>query len=198
MQFQVFKNGISQEEAKRVAKLLFDLGLKNIVETELADYFLGVQVGLETNRRKNTGGDAFGVYVKQALEKIQANLKKTGYKIEIEEENQIFYKNKTAFKKVDFGILYNRKQVIGVEVNFYTVSGSKPTEIKRSYGQVNQELAKVGCELVWVTDGIGYDDMKKSLKEAFDIHKNTYNFKMMEENLENDILDFLKSYNEKR
>jgi hypothetical protein len=52
-------------------------------------------------------------------------------------------------------------------------------------------LAKVGCELVWITDGVGYEDMKKSLEEAFDIHKNTYNFKMIEEDLEKDILDFI-------
>jgi hypothetical protein len=33
--------------------------------------------------------------------------------------------------------------------------------------------------------------MKKSLKEAFDIHKNIYNFKMSERDLKDDVLDFL-------
>jgi len=51
-------------------------------------------------------------------------------------------------------------------------------------------LEKVKVALLWITDGAGYFDMKNSLKEARDIHPNTYNFKMMKEYLEQDILDF--------
>lgn len=191
LKFQDYEKTITEDEAKKTARLLFDLGLKNVVDVELPDYFLGVQVGLETNRRKNTGGDAFGMFVQSELKGIQIDLLRKGLQVELKEEYKILYKDKKTSKKVDFCLLHKGKPVIGIEVNFYTVSGSKPTEIKRSYGQVNQELAKVGCELVWITDGVGYEDMKKSLKEAFDIHKNTYNFKMMERDLEGDIIDFL-------
>lgn len=72
-------------------------------------------------------------------------------------------------------------KTLGIEVNFYTAAGSKPTEIKRSYGHVDKELEKVDTALVWITDGVGYKEMKKSLKEAVDIHKNTYNLNMMKE-----------------
>lgn len=191
LKFQDYEKGITTGDAKRVARLLFDLGLKNIVDVELRDYFLGVQVGLETNRRKNTGGDAFGTFVYQELKKIQAVLLRKDIQVELKDEFKIFYKDMKTSKKVDFCFLYKGKPAIGIEVNFYTVSGSKPTEIKRSYGQVNRELAQVGCELVWITDGVGYEDMKKSLKEAYDIHKNIYNFKMMEKELEKDIIECL-------
>jgi hypothetical protein len=46
LKFQAYDKSITESEANRVARLLFDLGLKNIVDVELPDYFLGVQVGL--------------------------------------------------------------------------------------------------------------------------------------------------------
>ncbi len=167
--------------------VLCELGLRSVVKMELLDnYFLGVQVGLESNRRKNVGGKAFSKVVKSELEKILKKLEGSGIKCTLSEEAKAQYSDEKTSKKVDFLITDGRKKV-GIEINFYTASGSKPSEIKRSYGQVNRELEKMGIELVWVTDGAGYFDMQNSLKEARDIHKNIYNLKMLKEDLEKDL-----------
>lgn len=179
----------SAAKAAYVSTLLVDLGLKNIVAgRDIESAFVGVQVGLESNRRKSVGGEAFNQWIRELLESTCALLNKD---CEVQSEVRIPYKDSNNGKKVDFALLYKKKVKIGVEVNFYTTSGSKPSEIKRAYQNVDGELARVGVELMWITDGAGYLKMKRSLREAFETHPNTYNYEMARRYLKEDILDFL-------
>jgi hypothetical protein len=180
----------SEKIAGQVAALLLDLGLRNVLlQKDIESAFLGVQVGLESNRRKSVGGAVFNQWVQKLLESTCGLL---GAAYELAPELQISYKDSRNGKKVDFGILHRGKVKIGVEVNFYTTSGSKPSEIKRAYENVNRELNQVGVELVWITDGAGYLKMKKSMEEAFRVHPNTYNYEMATKYLKEDIYEFLK------
>jgi type II restriction enzyme len=179
----------SSETAAYVAQLLIDLGLPRIIlKKDIESAFLGVQVGLESNRRKSVGGETFNQWVRELLESTCALL---GRKCEVQPEVIIPYKDSKNGKKVDFALSSQGKVRIGVEVNFYTTSGSKPSEIKRAYQSVNRELSMVGVELVWITDGAGYLKMKRGLREAFEAHRNTYNYEMARRYLKEDILDFL-------
>jgi type II restriction enzyme len=180
----------SEKAASHIAALMLDIGLGNLLlQKDIASAFLGVQVGLESNRRKSVGGAAFNRWVQKLLESTCGLL---GANYELVPELQIPYKDSRNKKKVDFGILYRGKPRIGVEVNFYTTSGSKPSEIKRAYQNVNLELGQVGVELIWITDGAGYLKMRKSLEEAFRVHPNTYNYEMAAKYLKEDIYEFLK------
>lgn len=180
----------SEKAAKHCAALLLDLGLAKMLATnDAASAFLGVQVGLESNRRKSVGGETFNQWVRNLLESTCALL---GADYALRPEEKIQYQKSENGKKVDFAILYKGKTLIGIEVNFYTTSGSKPSEIKRAYENVNRELNKVGVELVWITDGAGYLKMKRSLEEAFGIHRNTYNFEMARRYFKEDILNFVR------
>ena len=183
----------STKAAENFVQLLDQLGfLKILTSKNIYDYFKGVLVGLETHRRKNVGGTAYVDHIRVVLEKITNNLNKKNYDINLIEEEKIDYENSSQSKKVDFAITSNNKILVGIEVNFYTNTGSKPTEIKRSYGEVNRKLNKLGIQLVWITDGFGYTIMKKSLGDAFEIHKNTYNTHMLEKYFEKDIESLLK------
>ncbi len=180
-----------EKEMLYISKLLVDLGICNILNLEIDNYFVGVQVGLETHRRKNVGGTAFSSIIYKELSEIVERLNCRGNDIKLGKEENIYFSDGTTSKTLDF-CLHSNNRTIGIEVNFYTASGSKPTEIKRSYGHINKELEEVGAALVWITDGIGYKDMKNSLKEARDIHKNTYNLNMMKESFENDVIEYFK------
>jgi type II restriction enzyme len=178
-----------EKSAQYCATLVGDLGIKNVTDRpDLGSVFFGVQVGLESNRRKNIGGIAFGVWTRKILESTVGLL---GPRYSLEFEVKVPYEGDKNGKSVDFAILYDGKVRIGVEVNFYTTSGSKPSEIKRAYETVNRALSKVGVELVWITDGAGYLKMKKSLAEAFEAHPNTYNYSMASRYLKDDILNLL-------
>jgi len=179
-----------EKSAEEVATILLDIGIEHVIRQEdLKSAFLGVQVGLESNRRKSVGGDVFHHWVLRLLESTCGLL---GKHYELKPEAVIPYKDSRNSKRVDFGILHKGKIKIGVEVNFYTTSGSKPSEIKRAYQNVNLELKEVGVELVWITDGAGYLKMKKSMEEAFRVHPNTYNYEMASKHLKDDIYEFLK------
>jgi len=176
----------SEAKAKFCAQLLLDLGILNLNQKDLPSTFLGVQVGLETNRRKNVGGDVFNNWVRELLESTCSLL---GREYSFQPELRIQYRDSKNGKRVDFAILHKEKVRFGIEVNFYTTPGSKPTEIKRAYANVTRELRQVGVDLIWITDGAGYFKMRKSLEEAFTTHANTYNYNMARQYLKEDILD---------
>lgn len=67
---------VFREATGDIAAMLADIGLEHILKTELEDYFLGVQVGLETHRRKNVGGKTFVDWVRVELRKIVDEINK--------------------------------------------------------------------------------------------------------------------------
>lgn len=185
---QAIKSG-DEEQALYLTNLLAGLGFKKIlIREDLDDILLGVQIGLETNRRKNVGGQKFReevfIILQELALKVSISVKK---KVIVLEEDTTVYGNDLS-KQVDFVIQINGINRFGVEVNFYTVSGSKPTEIKRSYGDVRRGLSDVGVDLIWITDGKGYFQMRRSLRDAYVIFPNIYNLNQAKANLAEDLI----------
>ena len=178
--------------ARKFAEMLRDLGFARILaQRDLKAVFLGLQLGLEPNRRKNVGGDAFADEIERVLQKVVEAIAEHGIELKLKREFTIRYGNGLS-KKVDFALLQDGHTRVGLEVNFYTVAGSKPSEIKRSYGNVLEALRDEGVELLWITDGKGYRDMHRSLRDAFVIMPNIYNLQQTEKHLADDLLVWLK------
>ena len=183
-----------EKSSRYFAELLRDLGFEKILRRrDLEDVLLGVQIGLETHRRKNIGGDAFRDEVAALLAQVARQLAGKGKALLVEPETTIRY-GKGLSKKVDFALTQDGRPRFGVEVNFYTVQGSKPTEIKRSYGDITRGLQEVGVELIWITDGKGYRSMQRSLRDAFVTMPNIYNLRQAQEGLQNDLWLALKGF----
>ncbi len=176
-----------ERRAEYFAMLLKDLGFLNILfRDDLEDLLLGVQIGLETHRRKNVGGKVFQKEVRMLLDNVVSALRRKGYKVELGSEVTLHY-GRGQSKKVDFAIYHDGRPRFGVEVNYYTVAGSKPTEIKRSYAEVLRGLQSIGVDLIWITDGRGYRDMRQSLKDAFTVLPNIYNLRQAQAHLLADL-----------
>ncbi len=182
----------NENAAYQLSELLQELGFEQILKrTDLEDVLFGVQIRLETHRRKNIDGKFFKEKIKQILKNIAKTVAdKVGKNIEVSEEVKLSYGNGLS-KKVDFAIIVNGENKFGIEVNFYTVPGSKPTEIKRSYGDIRQGLLTIGVDLIWITDGKGYRRMKRSLRDAYIILPNIYNFYQTKEYLAADLVTCL-------
>lgn len=177
----------NEAKAEYFANLLHDLGFLNILfRNDLEDLLLGVQIGLETHRRKNIGGKVFQQEVYKLLDQTVRALNERGYQTALGKEVTIRYGDGLS-KKVDFAIYYREQIRFGVEVNYYTVAGSKPTEIKRSYRNVMEGLQGVGVDLIWITDGKGYREMQRSLKDAYTILPNIYNLRQAKAHLLADL-----------
>ena len=178
---------------------LFDLLEKHIINN-LVDYVTGVEVGMDTNGRKNRTGDAMEDLVESYLVKYGL-VKGVSYfkemtKSEIEEKfnldlNCISNQGKTE-KRFDF-VLYVNNHVYACECNFYGSSGSKLNETARSYKNLAIESKQVeGFTFVWFTDGIGWNTAKHNLEETFDVLETIYNLKDLDEGALEKLLNPVK------
>lgn len=165
-----------------VIYFLNSTGLTNVLKNKqiknLVDYVFGVEVGLDSNARKNRGG--------HIMEDIIANIL-TEHNIKFEKE--VYY---TAFpeivkalgvdnKRFDF-VIRTANKIYLVEINFYTGGGSKLNEVARSYSEIAPKINAVpGYEFVWITDGIGWKSAKNKLEEAFSHIPNIYNLTTINE-----------------
>ena len=110
---------------------LFDL-LQNHIINNLYDYVLGIEVGLDSNGRKNRGGhlmeDLVEKYIKESGFIKDVNYFKEMYLNDIEEKWNIDLSslsgNNVSTKRFDF-VIKTPKQIYLIETNFYASSGSK-------------------------------------------------------------------------
>lgn len=173
---------------------LFDL-LQNHIINNLYDYVLGIEVGLDSNGRKNRGGhlmeDLVESYIIKAGYIKNANYFKEMYLKDIEKKWNLDLSelsgHNTSTKRFDF-VIKTDKQVYVIETNFYSSSGSKLNETARSYKMLAQESKKVeGITFIWFTDGTGWNNARKNLEETFNELETIYNI----DDLENGILENL-------
>ena len=167
---------------------LFDL-LQNHIINNLVDYVMGIEVGMDTNGRKNRTGHVMEDLVESYL--VKAGLVKgTSYfkemlKSEVEEKFDVdlsaISNNGKTEKRFDF-VLYVNGHVYACECNFYGSSGSKLNETARSYKNLAIEAKEIEkFTFVWFTDGIGWKDAKHNLEETFDNMETIYNLKDLDD-----------------
>ena len=174
---------------------LFDL-LQNHVIHSLVDYVMGVEVGMDTNGRKNRTGDAMedlieSYLVKEGLIKNVDYFKEmTKSKIELMfglDLSAISNNNKTE-KRFDFVIKKNGC-IYACECNFYGSNGSKLNETARSYKNIALESKNIqGFRFVWFTDGIGWNGAKHNLEETFDVLDTMYNLNDLDNGILKELL----------
>ncbi len=173
---------------------LFNL-LQNHIINNLYDYVLGIEVGLDSNGRKNRGG-----HLMENL--VESYIIKAGYKKDVNYFKEMYLKdiekrwnldlsemsgNNTSTKRFDF-VIKTDNQVYVIETNFYSGGGSKLNETARSYKMLAQESKKVeGVTFIWFTDGTGWNSARKNLEETFNELETMYNI----DDLENGILENL-------
>ena len=171
-------------EKSGLAGLFQKDGIKNLV-----DYVMGVEVGLDSNGRKNRGGtlmeEIVGAYIKdfatkrgfEYLAQARATEIKTkwGYDVEVDKSERSF----------DFAV-YNpqTKKLILFETNFYNGGGSKLKAVCGEFRSLYDELTKQDIDFVWVTDGLGWKTAERPLEETFNHNKGqVFNLNMLEDGI---------------
>ena len=162
---------------------LFDL-LANRGVTNIIDFVLGVETGLDSNGRKNRGGHLMEDLIEGYLKSEGVEYYKEMYLKDIEEKWGIdlsaLSNNGKSAKRFDFVVKTN-SMVYGIETNFYTSGGSKLNETARSYKMIAEESKNIeGFKFVWFTDGKGWTSAKKNLEETFDVLDSMYNINDVE------------------
>lgn len=160
---------------------LFSLISEHLINN-LVDYVTGVEVGLDSNGRKNRGGHLMEDWVESHF--IKAGLVKGTdyfkemYLADVEKTwnldlSSISNQGK-AKKRFDF-VVKKGGTVYAVETNFYSRGGSKLNETARSYKTIALEAKNIeGFAFVWFTDGQGWKSARNNLEETFDVLDNMY------------------------
>lgn len=162
---------------------LFDL-LSNHLVSNLVDYATGVEVGLDSNGRKNRGGhlmeDLIEGYIQKAGFVKNETYFKEMYRSEIEgrwgvDLSVISNQGKTE-KRFDY-VVKTPSMIYAIETNFYSSGGSKLNETARSYKTIALEANEIKdtFTFVWFTDGRGWHSARHNLEETFDVMDNIYN-----------------------
>ena len=162
---------------------LFDL-LANRGVTNIIDFVLGVETGLDSNGRKNRGGHLMEDLIEGYLKSEGVEYYKEMYLKDIEGKWGIdlsaLSNNGKSAKRFDFVVKTN-SMVYGIETNFYTSGGSKLNETARSYKMIAEESKNIeGFKFVWFTDGKGWTSARKNLEETFDVLDSMYNINDVE------------------
>lgn len=174
---------------------LFDL-LSNHIISDLIDYVKGVEVGLDTNARKNRTGTAMENLVEGHLVRLGFRLGVSYFRQMTSKDINRFFgidvsnlmDEEKADKRFDF-VVKTQSSIYGIEVNFYSGGGSKLNETARSYKMIATESQNIeGFKFVWITDGMGWTSARKNLEETFMILDNVLNIRDMENGLLNEIL----------
>ena len=176
---------------------LFEL-LQNHIINNLIDYVLGVEVGMDTNGRKNRTGDAMEDLVESYLIKAGLIKGKTYFKeLNKSDVEQMFHldlsgisnQDKTE-KRFDFVFKGPLGEIYACECNFYSGGGSKLNETARSYKTLTLEAKDIsGFTFVWFTDGMGWTSARHNLEETFDVLDTLYNIKDLEDGIIEKLLD---------
>ncbi len=186
---------ITDEDCEDLTTFFMQSGLGDLVKDKrvknLVDYVTGVEVGLDSNGRKNRGGtmmeNIVETFVKSACNELgleymsQANAKniKTKWNIDIQVDK--------SSRNLDFAINKNGKLYF-IECNFYGGGGSKLKSTATEYVNMNAYWNAQNITFIWVTDGAGWKSTLKPLREYFDKADYLLNLEMLKDDCLKKIL----------
>lgn len=193
----IFFNELDKNIKDELLIFFKETGLKEIFQNEyiknLVDYCFGVEVGFDTNARKNRTGTLMENLVSKFLKEFcqdnqnfsyieQATQKRIkeyfNYDIEIDKNSRRF----------DFA-LYNKttKKIYLIEVNYYSGGGSKLKATAGEYQYLYDFLKTQNIDFIWITDGKGWLTALNPLEETFNHNDYVINLEMLKNNILTDI-----------
>lgn len=193
------KRSMSDVEAERyftfisksgLIDLFCDKKIKNFV-----DYAFGVEVGLDSNGRKNRGGtlmeEIVEVLVRNSIAKntyLEMICQATPDKIKSHWGYHINFEK--SARSYDFAV-FNKltKKLFVIETNFYNGGGSKLKSVCGEFKILYNELSNQGIEMIWVTDGKGWLTTQRPLEETFNNNNYVLNLYLLKKGILDEIFN---------
>jgi len=167
-------------EKSGLARLFQKDGIKNLV-----DYVMGVEVGLDSNGRKNRGGSLMEEIVESFISEL---CNKNGFEYlsqaratAIKSKWGVDVKVDKSERSFDFAVFNPKnKKVKLFEVNFYNGGGSKLKAVCGEFKSLHTELKEQNIDFIWITDGLGWFTTKRPLEETYNHNEYVFNLNMLE------------------
>lgn len=172
-------------EKSGLKRLIVDGGITN-----LRDYVLGVEVGLDTNGRKNRVGTFMEGLIEKLLQNIyglnNSEYMSQGSPQKVKELWNIVLPVDKASRVPDF-LVYKNSKLFWIETNFYSGSGSKLKSTCGEYKSLFNFCKNHDVEFVWITDGEGWKTALRPLRETFINNDYIFNISMVKDGILEDL-----------
>ena len=174
-------------EKTGLARLFQKDGIKNLV-----DYVIGVEVGLDSNGRKNRGGtlmeDIVGTFISDFCIKNGYEFMAQARSTNIKSKWGVDVNVDKSERSFDFAV-YNpkNKKIKLFETNFYNGGGSKLKAVCGEFRNLYDELKIQNIDFIWITDGLGWNTTKRPLEETYNHNEYVFNLNMLESGILEDL-----------
>ena len=144
--------------------ILADRRIKSI-----SDYYFGIEVGLDSNARKNRSGALMETLVEnfviETAGELRADYMSQATAAKIKSTWDFDLAMDKSDRRVDFA-LFRDDRLFLVETNFYGGGGSKLKSTATEYCEMYQRYAKQKrVDFLWITDGFGWKGTQPPLRE---------------------------------
>ncbi|MBI5189138.1 MAG: type II restriction endonuclease [Nitrospirae bacterium] len=190
------KEQLSDIEIDKACRFAKNAGILEIFQAKkvksIPDYVLGVEVGLDSNGRKNRGGSTMERIVEELLKPI-CERNGISYMVQadaarIRAEWGLNLRVDKSSRRFDFALRKSSKLCL-IETNYYGGGGSKLKATAGEYKSLYDFLSEDGHAFVWITDGKGWATTLRPLEETFRHINYTLNLDMLSKGLLEAILN---------
>ena len=186
----------NKQEAVNIANFFINTGLGELVKDKkiknFVDFATGVEVGLDSNGRKNRGGHQMENLIERYVQEVCAELNlpflKEANAKKIKEIWNIDLKVDKSSRRIDY-VINNNGKLYFFEVNFYNGGGSKLKSTATEYIKMNDYWNEQDIEFIWITDGAGWLKTLLPLREYFDKAEYLFNLEMLKNGILKEILN---------
>lgn len=162
--------------------------------SNIVDYYIGLEVGMDTHARKNRTGSNMESLIENYLNKFCSNFgfeyMSQATKIKIESQWNINIEVDEIARRFDFAVLSPCKDLTLIEVNYYGSGGSKLKATAGEYKALEILLSEQNHNFIWITDGLGWKTARTALYETFVSNDFIFNLEMVKNGiLEEALMD---------
>jgi type II restriction enzyme len=180
------KSTPNMEDIETYLTFVKESGLKDLITSQkiknLVDYMIGVEAGLDSNGRKNRGGQSMEAivdwFIKDHCNKNSYEYLKEANADKIYDKWRIKVPVDKSSRRYDF-IVNTGVELIIFETNFYASSGSKLKSTAGEYRNLFDTLDNK-FKFIWITDGEGWLKTSKPLRDTFNHNDYIFNLSMLE------------------
>jgi len=190
---------LSDEEIDKAYRFADNAGILSLFRHKtiknVVDYVIGVEVGLDSNGRKNRGGTTMERIVEGLLKPI-CERNKLDYMtqataVTVKAKWGINLRVDKSTRRFDFAIRRGKSLCI-IETNYYGGGGSKLKATAGEYKALYNFLSADGHKFIWITDGAGWESTLKPLEETFNHIDYTLNLNMVCKGVLENLINELK------
>lgn len=193
--FDFSKPAATEAQVEQALEFVTRTGLRKVFETggisSTRDYLLGTEAGLDSNGRKNRGGDAMTAIISRILKDLSAEVGfDFGHEltpVAISKKWGVELEGVPPGRRFDFAV-NSRGRVFAIEVNAYGGGGSKLKATAGEYEGLQEQLRGSPITFVWITEGAGWKGTNRPLRKAFDTIDYLLNLRLIEDGALEEIL----------